>query len=109
MATAPPDEHASSPQWSLKLLGGFELCARMTGERVYIAGKRERLLLAYLALSPNARQARRKLITLLWGDAADDTTLDNLRTCVWGLRKALADTSHRVIASEGDDIVLNPE
>jgi TolB-like protein/DNA-binding SARP family transcriptional activator len=30
-----------------------------------------------------------------------------LRTCVWALRKALGDTEHRVIASEGEDIVLD--
>ena len=52
-------------------------------------GKRERVLLTYLALSPSCRQPRRKLTTLLWGDAADETTLDNLRNCLWSLRKAL--------------------
>ena len=70
-------------------------------------GKRERVLLAYLALSPNYRQPRRKLVTLLWGDAADETTLDNLRNCLWNLRKALGDTEHRVVASDGEDIVLD--
>ena len=77
------------------------------GERVASLGKRERVLLAYLALSPNGRQPRRKLATLLWGDAADETTLDNLRNCLWNLRKALGDTEHRVVASEGEDIVLD--
>ena len=77
------------------------------GERVATPGKRERVLLAYLALSPNYRQPRRKLTTLLWGDAADETTLDNLRNCLWNLRKALGDTEHRVVASEGEDIVLD--
>ncbi len=70
-------------------------------------GKRDRVLLAYLALSPNGRQPRRKLTTLLWGDATDETALDNLRTCVWNLRKALGDTEHRIVASEGEDIVLD--
>jgi TolB-like protein/DNA-binding SARP family transcriptional activator/cytochrome c-type biogenesis protein CcmH/NrfG len=93
--------------WSLRLLGGFELSALAGGERVALSGKRERVLLAYLALSPNGRQPRRKLAALLWGDATDEAPLDNLRTCVWGLRKALGDTGHRVIASEGDDITLD--
>src|SRR6185503_16931259 len=74
---------------------------------VALPGKRERVLLAYLALSPNYRQPRRKLVTLLWGDAADETTLDNLRNCLWNLRKALGDTEHRVVASEGEDILLD--
>ena len=75
--------------------------------RVALPGKRERVLLAYLALSPNCRQPRRKLVSLLWGDAADETTLDNLRNCLWNLRKALGDTEHRVVASDGEDIVLD--
>ncbi|HMI97720.1 MAG TPA: BTAD domain-containing putative transcriptional regulator [Micropepsaceae bacterium] len=94
-------------RWSLRLFGGFELGALPGGERVALPGKRERVLLAHLALSPNCRQPRRKLATLLWGDATDETALDNLRTCVWSLRKAFGDTEHRVIASEGDDIVLD--
>ena len=94
-------------RWSLRLLGGFELSVLPGGERVALLGKRERVLLAYLALSPNYRQPRRKLTTLLWGDAADETALDNLRVCIWKLRKALGHAEHRVIASEGEDIVLD--
>jgi TolB-like protein/DNA-binding SARP family transcriptional activator len=94
-------------RWSLRLFGGFELSALPGGERVALPGKRERVLLAYLALSPKGGQPRRKLATLLWGDAADETALDNLRTSIWALRKALGDSEHRVIASEGEDIVLD--
>src|SRR4249919_2349289 len=94
-------------RWSLHLFGGFELGALPAGERVALPGKRERVLLAYLALSPNYRQPRRKLVTLLWGDAADETALDNLRVCIWKLRKTLGDSEHCLIASEGEDIVLN--
>ena len=46
-------------------------------------------------------------MTLLWGDAADETTHDNLRNCLWNLRKALSDTERRVVASEGEDIMLD--
>ena len=70
-------------------------------------GKRERILLAYLALSPKNREQRRKLTTLLWGDAADETTLENLRNCLYSLRKTLGDSEHRVVASDGEDIVLD--
>ena len=70
-------------------------------------GKRERLLLAYLALTRNHRQTRAKLALLLWGDAANEATVDNLRTCLWGLRKALADAKHRMLSSDGDDVVLD--
>ncbi len=96
-----------SARWSLRLMGGFELRALPGGESVSLPGKRERVLLAYLALSPNFRQPRRKLMTLLWGEDVDETTLDNLRTCMWRLRKALNDTDHRVVASHEDNIVLD--
>src|SRR6185503_6816812 len=109
MDTAPTVDNRTEgrARWSLRLFGGFELGALPDGERVVLPGKRERVLLAYLALSPNYRQPRRKLTTLLWGDTADETALDNLRVCIWKLRKALGDVEHRVIASEGEDIVLN--
>src|SRR5215471_257686 len=94
-------------RWSLRLFGDFQLNDRVSGEKVALSRKRERVLLAYLALSPNCRQPRRKLVTLLWGDAADETTLDNLRTCVFNLRKAFGDAGHHLIASEDRDIVLD--
>src|SRR5262245_60699885 len=96
-----------SARWSLRLFGGFQLSESATGEKVALPGKRERVLLAYLALSPDGRQPRRKLVTLLWGGAADETTLDNLRTSVFNLRKALGDTEHAIVGSEDRDIVLD--
>ncbi len=96
-----------SARWSLHLLGGFALSPHPSGHKVPLPGKRERALLAYLALSPKGRQPRRKLAALLWGDATDETLLDNLRTCVWRLRKTLGDTDHRLLASDEDDIVLD--
>src|SRR5258705_13403350 len=94
-------------RWSLRLVGGFELNALPDGERVASPGKRERVLLAYLALSADCRQPRRKVATLLWGDSTDDTALDNLRTTVWRLRKALGDAEHRILISEGEEVMLN--
>ena len=106
--TSPLGNGTDGPaRWSLRLFGGFELSALPSGERVALPGKRERMLLAYLTLSPSYRQPRRKLVSLLWGYVADETTLDNLRNCLWNLRKALGDTEHRVVASEGEDIVLD--
>jgi TolB-like protein/DNA-binding SARP family transcriptional activator len=96
-----------SARWSLRLLGGFELGTLPAGHKVPLPGKRERALLAYLALSPKGRQPRRKLAALLWGDATDETLLDNLRTSVWRLRKAVGDTDHRLLASDEEEIVLD--
>jgi TolB-like protein/DNA-binding SARP family transcriptional activator len=106
-ASASDNGNGGPARWSLRLFGGFELNELPGGQKAVSLGKRERVLLAYLSLSPNCRTSRRRLVTLLWGDAADDTTLDNLRNCLWGLRKALGDTEHQVIASEGEDIVLD--
>lgn len=77
------------------------------GEPVIIAGRRERVLLAYLALAPDLKESRRNLIGLLWGDKADNTTLDNLRTCLWSLRKALGDQEHQLVLSEREWIRLD--
>lgn len=100
---------ASGPvaRWSLRLIGGFALTAFPDGQKVAMPGKRERALLTFLALSPKGRQPRRKLAAMLWGDATDETLLDNLRTCVWRLRKALGDTEHRIVASDEEEIVLD--
>ena len=106
-ALAGPAKDARQARWSLRLFGRFELSALSGGDKAALPGKRERVLLAYLALSPNCRQPRRRLAALLWGDAGDETALDNLRTSLWSLRKALGDTEHRVVASEGEDIALD--
>src|SRR6266481_4570669 len=94
-------------RWSLRLFGDFQLSERGSGDKVALPGKRERVLLAYLALSPNGRQPRRRLVTLLWGETADEASLENLRTAVFNLRKALGDTERQIIASEDRDIVLD--
>jgi TolB-like protein/DNA-binding SARP family transcriptional activator len=107
MGTAADGESGAPARWSLCLFGGFELRTLPDGERVAVPGKRERVLLAYLALSPNARRSRSKLATLLWGDGADDTALEKLRTCLWSLRKALGDSEHRVLVSDGEHVVLD--
>jgi len=106
-AAASGNSREGRARWALRLFGGFELKELPDGQRLTSLGKRERVLLASLALSPECRQHRRKMATLLWGDATDETALDNLRTCVWSLRRSLHDTDHRVIASDGESIVVN--
>ena len=98
---------AGGTRWSLRLFGGFELLALPGREPVSIPSKRDRVLLAHLILSPDHGQPRRKLTSLLWGEASDETSLDNLRVCIWSLRKALGDGKHRIVASDGDDVVID--
>src|SRR5690242_2703630 len=93
--------------WSLRLLGEFERGELPDGTKVALPGNRERLLLAYLAVHPKCRESRRKLTTLLWREDSDETTLDNLRNCVFNLRKALGTSDNQVVASDGRDITLD--
>jgi len=104
---SPLDESGNRPRWSLRLFGEFELIELGSGRKISVPGKRERVLLAYLAIHPKCREARRKLTTFLWGEDSDETTLENLRTCVFNLRKALGPTGNQVISSEGREIVLD--
>jgi DNA-binding SARP family transcriptional activator/TolB-like protein/Flp pilus assembly protein TadD len=77
------------------------------GAPVNLPGRRERVVLAFLALAPEFKASRRNLIELLWGDKADDTTLDNLRTCLWSLRKSLGEGGHDLILSDRSWVRLN--
>ena len=94
-------------KWALRLLGPFALTAPATGEPVVLTSKRERILLAFLALSPDCSAPRRKLAALLWGESDANAGLDNLRVCLWSLRKALGDTNRQVVVSRGEDVVLD--
>ena len=94
-------------RWSLRLLGGFDLVSLPARERLALPGKRERLLLAYLALTPNGRVSRRKLISQFWEETAEEAALHSLRNCLSAVRKALGDAKHLTLSSQGEDIVLD--
>ena len=106
MISAAADAARPEQRMKLCLFGSFRLL-RPDGTAIPMTGKRERALLAYLAVHQNSPQPRRKLATLLWGDADDETLLDNLRTCVWSLRKALNDSSRRVVISDNESIGID--
>jgi DNA-binding SARP family transcriptional activator len=53
----------------LILLGGFQALA--AGENIDIPGRRERALLAFLALPVGEPRSRDKLAGVLWSDGAD--------------------------------------
>src|SRR5262245_20761564 len=93
----------ATPRWSLRLFGGFKLSA-IEGATVTLPGKRERILLAYLLMSPDCRQSRRKLASFLWCETTEEAALHNLRTCIWGVRNALGDSDRRLLVAEGEDI-----
>jgi DNA-binding SARP family transcriptional activator/tetratricopeptide (TPR) repeat protein len=98
---------AVTPRWSVRLFGGFKLTT-IEGAAITLPGKRERIVLAYLLMSPDCRQPRRKLAGFLWADATEEAALHNLRTCIYGVRNALGDPERRLLVADGEDISLEP-
>ncbi len=70
----------------LVLLGGFQ--ARAGGQPVDVPGRKERALLAFLAMPPGEPRSRDRLCGLLWGDRGDKQAHDSLKQAVLRLRKS---------------------
>ena len=70
----------------LVLLGGFHASA--AGNSIDIAGRKERALLAILAMPPGEPRAREKLAALLWSDRSDKQARDSLKQALLRLRKS---------------------
>jgi DNA-binding SARP family transcriptional activator len=71
----------------LTLLGGFALESG-SGEELTLPTRKDRLLLAYLALSAGKPQTRDRLAGLLWGDRAEAQARDSLKQALAGIRQA---------------------
>lgn len=71
----------------VRLLGAFEV--RYKEGLIYIAGRHEQSLFAYLLLNSNIYHRREKLAALLWPDSSDEAARENLRHVLWRIRKAL--------------------
>jgi PAS domain S-box-containing protein len=69
----------------LRLLGGF--AASVRGRTVALRTRKDRALLAYLALSEGRRHHRSRLAALLWGDVAGDPR-QSLRQSLMGIAQA---------------------
>src|SRR5262249_2799981 len=80
--------HADEPAMThleLVLLGGFQV--RAAGRAIEVPGRKERALLALLALPAGERRSRDRLAALLWGDRGDKQASDSLRQAILRLRK----------------------
>jgi DNA-binding SARP family transcriptional activator len=71
----------------LNLLGGFALESG-DGGKLNLPTRKDRLLLAYLALKAGQPQAREKLAGLLWGDRGEAQARDSLKQALAGIRQA---------------------
>ena len=89
----------------LSILGPFALRDAL-GQRIAIRSKKNRALLAILALSPNCTAPRDKIATLLWGDHGDEQARNSLRQSLAVLRKELGPIADRLLQARDEMLAL---
>src|SRR5215470_11301385 len=91
--------------FDLVLLGGFQ--ARAAGRVIDVPGRKERALLALLALPPGERRSRDRLAGLLWGDRGDKQAGDSLRQAILRLRRAFDPVQSLPLLADRGSICLD--
>jgi DNA-binding SARP family transcriptional activator len=91
----------------LALLGGFQAKTPSQGT-IRIVGKKNRALLAYLALGAGRQHARDKLVGLLWSDRGNDQGRSSLRQSLIALRKDLSGIVPHPVATDGEYLTVPP-
>jgi TolB-like protein/DNA-binding SARP family transcriptional activator/Tfp pilus assembly protein PilF len=90
----------------LTLFGGFE--ARLAGGQIVdMAGQKDRALLAFLALSPDAAHSRDKLANLLWSDRGDQQARDSLKHSLNRIRQCLPSMDPPPIVADRQSVRLD--
>ncbi len=89
----------------LVLLGGFK--ARAAGQAIDVPGRKERALLALLAMPPGEPRSRDKLAGLLWSDRADKQAHDSLKQAVLRLRKSFDSVLPLPVLAERESLTLD--
>src|SRR4051794_34783473 len=90
----------------LKLLGAFE-ASLASGMAIDLPGRKDRALLAILALAPAAGHSRDKLASLLWSDRGDRQARDSLKQSLTRLRRAL-DVAAPGLVADRNRVRLDP-
>ncbi len=103
--TAPRED---SKPVRLQLLGEF-LLRSSEGVPVAVASKKNRALLAILALSPGLHATRERLAGLLWGEHGEDQARSSLRQSLAILRKELGVAGPPALEIRDDLVALRPE
>jgi TolB-like protein len=93
---------------SLTLLGGFGLRAA-DGRDLALTTRKDRLLLAYLALNAGRPLARDRLAGLLWGDRGETQARDSLRQSLAAIRQACRLAGLDPVDSQRDSVSFNSE
>ena len=91
----------------LTLLGGFGLRSA-EGNELALSTRKDRLLLAYLALNVGRPLARDRLAGLLWGDRGETQARDSLRQSLAAIRQGFRQVGLDPIVSERDSVSFNP-
>jgi TolB-like protein/Tfp pilus assembly protein PilF len=89
----------------LTLLGGFGLAAE-DGKPLSLPTRKDRLLLAYLALASGRPVTRERLAGLLWADRAEAQARDSLKQSLAALRQALRQAGVDPLRSDRETVVL---
>ena len=92
----------------LTLLGGFVLQSQ-DGRALALSTRKDRLLLAFLALNAGRPLARDRLAGLLWGDRGENQARDSLRQSLAAIRQAFRQVALDPIASERDLVSFNTD
>ena len=101
-------EAKETPKLSLRLCGLFSLTLA-DGKVVQISSKKNRALLAILALSPGQRATRERLAGLLWGEREESSARSSLRQALAVLRKELERDATSLIGQRDDQVLMRTE
>jgi DNA-binding SARP family transcriptional activator/TolB-like protein len=93
-------------KWKLRLFGEFRLSSD-EGEVISALGRRDRAVLAYLALTPGRRESRDRLASLLWSNRGEEQARHSLVQSTAVVRKALGDVDKAVVQSEPASIAVD--
>ena len=93
---------------SLTLLGSLDLRSA-DGQELALTTRKDRLLLAYLALNAGRLLARDRLAGLLWGDRGETQARDSLRQSLAAIRQAFRQVGLDPVVSDRDSATFDPK
>lgn len=94
------------PQCQLILFGGWSLTGP-DGSELSLPTRKDRQLLAYLAVLPDRPHAREKLASLLWSDRAEEQARDSLRQSLAALRRTFRTMGMEALETDRKEVSLD--